>query len=372
MRLANFIRKHKEEIAQEWVSYAKNNIHATKGLDQDEILDHIMQMLDRIVYDMEEPQSKAEQQEKSQGNKAAHPVNDLPAVEHGAQRVEAGFDIVELSSEFRALRASVLRIWEEKIADEPGEERFQDMIRFNEAIDEAWIHSMDRFHTNIDESKNWFLGILGHDLRNPLAAVKGVNQILSESLHLSEREKALVQRSDASLKRMEELINNLLELTNLRLGQGLSINKSAANLTKQCEQITQEFQIAYPKADLRLRASGPVSGEWDLLRINQVITNLIANALRYGKQGGPVTVRIFAEDSKACFSVHNEGDPIPEDKRKMIFTGLYTEGKSRANESSYGIGLYVVNQIVEAHRGKVHLESTHDSGTTFTIVLPRH
>ncbi|MEK6481892.1 sensor histidine kinase [Catalinimonas sp. 4WD22] len=371
MRLTDFIQENKEEIAYEWVLFAQDNIQATQDMERDSILDHIMQMLDRIVNDMESPQNKAEQKEKSRGNKPAHAIDDLAAVLHGAQRVEAGFDIVELSSEFRALRASVLRLWEEKMGHDTGQVNFQDMIRFNEAIDEAWMHSMARFHTKIDESKNWFLGILGHDLRNPLAAVKGVNQILSESPELTERDQALLQRSDTSIKRMEELINNLLELTNLRLGGGLSIKKTPAELSKQCEQIVQEFQIAYPKSEINLESLGPVAGNWDLLRINQVITNLVANALRYGKQGGPVSVKVFSDNGHACFSVHNLGNPIQEEKRRMIFTGLYTESEGRACESSYGIGLYVVNEIIKAHEGDLQLESNQEKGTTFTITLPR-
>jgi hypothetical protein len=371
MRLTDFIRQNKKEIAREWVGFAKNHIEATQVMDREAILDHIMQMLDRIVKDMDSPQNKAEQKQKSQGGKAGNLLHDTPALEHGAQRVEAGFDIVELSSEFRALRASVLRLWEQKMDPNIGQSEFQDMVRFNEAIDEAWMHSMNRFHTKIDESKNWFLGILGHDLRNPLAAVKGVNQFLSESDNLSEQEKALLQRSETSTKRMEELISNLLELTQLRLGGGLLVNKSSAELTKQCEQIVQEFQIAYPRAEIKLASSGPVAGSWDLLRINQVITNLVANALRYGRQGGPVSVKVFSDNGHACFSVHNEGNPIPREKQQMIFSGLYTEGEGRAGESSYGIGLYVVHEIVRAHEGELQLESSQEEGTTFTVKLPR-
>ncbi|MFP4090406.1 MAG: ATP-binding protein [Cyclobacteriaceae bacterium] len=372
MRLTDFIRENREEIALEWIAFAQDSIKVTTNMDREEILDHIMQMLDRIIEDMESPQTKAEQQEKSQGRKPAHAINDLPAKNHGAQRVEAGFDIVDLSSEFRALRASVLRLWEKKIGPDINQIKFQDMIRFNEAIDEAWMHSIDRFHSKIDESKNWFMGILGHDLRNPLAAVKGVNQILRESADLSQREQALLQRSDTSTKRMEELISNMLEMTQLRLGSGLSINKTSAELTKQCEQIVQEFQLAYPRSEINLEFTGPVAGNWDLLRINQVITNLVANALRYGRQGGPVNVKVFSDNAMACFSVHNEGNPIPEDKRKMIYTGLYTEGEGRNKESSYGIGLYVVNEIVKAHEGELQLESSQESGTTFTVSLPRY
>lgn len=372
MKLASFIKEHKEDIAKEWEVYARENIGVTMEMDRTAVRDHIIEMLDSIAADMDSYQTRAEQKLKAAGHKPPVPVHDMAAKEHGSQRVEAGFDIVELSSEFRALRASVLRLWKKVITTAVEEDKLEDMIRFNEAIDEVWMHSMARFHTKVDESKNWFIGILGHDLRNPLSAISGVQQILSLSSNLSDTEKALVKRSESSVKRMEELISNLLELTKLRLGSGMTIKKSKTDLTLQSEQIIQEFMIVYPQAQLHLQSPGPVQGEWDNLRINQVVTNLLANALRHGNPGGPVTINISAEGGNAYLSVHNEGRPIPEDMREMIFTGMYTKSENHSQQSSYGLGLYIVKEIVNSHNGSIDLESTDKKGTTFTITLPRY
>lgn len=373
MKLASFIKEHKEDIAEEWVVYARENIGVTANMDLVAVRDHVMEMLDRIADDMDSFQSKRQQKSKSEGHKPPVYIHDMPAKAHGSQRVEAGFDIVELSSEFRALRASVLRLWEKKIATSIDKNVFEDMIRFNEAIDEAWMHSMARFHTKVDESKNWFMGILGHDLRSPLSTISGAQQILALSSNLSDTEKGLVKRSESSVKRMEELINNLLELTNLRLGSGMNIKKATIDLTLQSEQIIQELMIAYPKAQLHLQSSDPVQGEWDRLRINQLITNLITNALRHGNPGGPVTVSISAEDDNASLAVHNEGRPIPENIQELIFSGMYTKSNGdHTQQTSYGLGLYIVKEIVNGHNGSIDLESTEENGTTFTILLPRH
>ncbi len=130
-------------------------------------------------------------------------------------------------------------------------------------------------HTKVDQSKNWFLGILGHDLRSPLSTVSTAQQLLSISENLTENDKKMVKTIDSSTKRMQELIDNLLELVNLRLGSGISINKTPTDLTVQCEQIVQEFQITYPKADLSISSPGPVQGEWDNVRIKQITSNFI-------------------------------------------------------------------------------------------------
>lgn len=373
MKLATFIKEHKEDIAREWVIYARENIGVTLKMDRDTVRDHIIEMLDRIAEDIATPQTDNEQKEKSRGHKLPVLLHDMAAKEHGAQRVEAGFDIVELSSEFRALRASVLRLWEYEMSTAVDKERFEEMIRFNEAIDEAWMHSMARFHTKVDESKNWFIGILGHDLRSPLTTILGVQQILAESSTLSNHERDLLRHSESSVKRMDELINNLLELTKLRLGSGMTINRTTTDLTLQSEQTMQEFMIAYPDAQLRLNSPGPVEGEWDRLRINQVLTNLLANAMRHGLAGGPVTITISAEKDNAYLSVHNEGSPIPESMRELIFTGLYTKRNENAHsQSSYGLGLYIVKEIVDGHNGSIDIESTAKKGTSFTITLPRY
>lgn len=373
MKLSSFIKEYKEDIATEWVEYASRNINVTNRMELEAVRDHIIEMLERIAEDMETSQTKNQQEEKSKGHKPPHLIHDMPAKEHGAQRVDAGFNIVELSSEFRALRASVLRLWEEKIMSPIDKGKFEDMIRFNEAIDEAWMHSMAQFHTKVDESKNWFLGVLGHDLRNPLATILGAQQLLARSSTLSDQEKALIKRTKSSAKRMEELINNLLELTSLRLGSGMTIHKATADLTKQSEQILQEFQIIHPQAKLYLDSPGPVQGEWDILRINQVITNLIANALRHGRPGGPVTLKIFAEGNTVSFSVHNVGNLIPNYVREIIFTRTFTHNSEHpTKKDSYGLGLYIVKEIVDGHAGSIQLESSEENGTTFTISLPRH
>lgn len=371
MKLAPFIKENREEITDEWVKYARENINSTKKMPLEEVCDHIREMLEAVVYNMETPESDAQQEKKSKGNKDSK-VNEKAANQHGAHRANVGFDILEVSSEFRALRASVLRLWEEKSSTKNWENDFKDMVRFNEAIDELWMISLQRFEDRVDESKNWFLGVLGHDLRNPLAAIMGMQSIFKLSKNLSEKEKNILMHSVSSVKRMTELIDNLLELTNVRLGGGLSIKKATVDLTQQSKKIIQELQLGYPKAELIIEAPGPVQGEWDRLRLDQLMTNLITNALRYGKPGGPVKVKISAEGNEAFFDVHNEGTPIPESIQKNIFTGKLSESeRNSANENSYGLGLYIVKEIVDGHNGQIKLTSTKEKGTNFRVILPR-
>ena len=261
---------------------------------------------------------------------------------------------------------------EEKKKKNTPENEFHEMISFNEAIEELWIVSLKRFDNKVSESRNWFIGILGHDLRNPLTAISGVQSIIKLSPNISEKERSLLGRAGSSVKRMAELIDNLLELTNLRLGSGMTINKKPVDLSRQGEKIVQELQLSYPEAELNIESPGPVEGSWDVIRLDQLMTNLITNALRHGKPGGPVTIRISAKDNDASLEVHNDGPLIPEKIQDMISTGKFTKTSGDpTNNDSYGLGLYIIKAIVDGHKGKMKVVSSKESGTIFKIILPR-
>lgn len=373
MTLAKFIRENKDEITHEWVKYARENIGRTDIMENSEVTDHIRQMLNRIVADMESSQTDAEQEEKSKGNKNLGAGDGKAASDHGEQRLKFGFDFMQLSSEFRALRASVLRLWSHKSREENWKIDFHDMVRFNEAIDEVWMISLHRFQEKLDESKNLFLGILGHDLRNPLATVTGAHSLLKISQNLSEREKEVLRYSDSSLKRMNFLINNLLELTELRLGGGMPIDKKEVDLAKHAQKIVHELQLAYAHADIQLKTEEALEGKWDPLRLAQMMANLITNAIRYGRDDFPVKVNLASEEDKAIFSVHNEGEPISKEMMDKIYEeGYRLDSGKTSREKGYGLGLFIVKEIVDGHQGEIEVSSSEEKGTTFKVILPRN
>mgnify|MGYP003651952256 CR=1 FL=1 len=373
MNLVTFLSKNKNQIVEEWIEFAMDNIDLTSKMNRKEVKDHVREILQRIIEDMGSLQTTEEQKIKSHGNKKLESFDMRAASDHGEQRLGFGFDFMQLSSEFRALRASVLRLWAEKIREENWEMDFHDMIRFNEIIDEIWVISLKGFQDKLDESKNLFLGILGHDLRNPIAAIKGANSILKVSESLSEKEKKILTYSDISIQRMVELINNLLELTELRLGSGMTVDKSKLDLSSLFKEIVHEQQLAFPMVNLISDIDGRVHGNWDKLRLSQMMTNLITNSVKHGKENGTVTVKLSSNRDNAYFSVHNEGPPIPEDILDKIFDGRFTTRRGGTlKEKSYGLGLLIVKEIIEGHQGEVNVSSSLESGTTFTAILPKN
>lgn len=372
MNLVNFIRENRLQIVNEWIGFARENISLTGTMNQEEIQDHVEQMLERIVIDMESMQSMEEQKLKSQGNKDLKIFERQAASDHGEQRLDFGFNFMQLSSEFRALRASVLRLWEKKSREENWETDFHDLMRFNEAIDEVWMISLQRYQEKLDESKNLFLGVLGHDLRNPMTTVKSALSILKLSENLSERESRAITFSEHSIHRMNELIDNLLELTELRLGSKMNINKSTIDLQSLFKEIVREQQMTYPEVEIILKTEGPIEGNWDQLRLSQMMTNLLSNAIKHGEKQGKVEVSLIEKDNEAFVSVHNQGIPIPENTLNKIFDRGFSISESGAGqEKGFGLGLLIVKEIVEGHQGKIKVTSNKKEGTTFTAILPK-
>src|SRR5688500_14006587 len=168
MRLSEFIANSSERIISEWEVFARSCLPAASTMDLEERRDHIAQMLKAIAKDLETPQTKREQSEKSIGN--AQVKSETAAHSHGMDRAASGFTPVQMVSEFRALRASVLRLWAEA-QSEFTRESLDEITRFNEAIDQLLAESMARYVQDVERVKDLFLGVLGHDLRNPLGAM---------------------------------------------------------------------------------------------------------------------------------------------------------------------------------------------------------
>jgi hypothetical protein len=177
MRLADFIAANIEAILTEWDAFARS---LYPQMTQLALRDHARQILATVVADLSTSQTKQEQSEKSMGHAPKVPNAPETAAEtHAVLRAQGGININQLAAEYRALRASVLRLWEEP--HHPGVEGLQDVIRFNEAIDQALAESIGFFSATVDRSRNLLLGMLGHDMRNPLNAIVMVAQLASSA-----------------------------------------------------------------------------------------------------------------------------------------------------------------------------------------------
>lgn len=170
MRLSSFIIARQDRILNEWDAFAETLLPVSAGMSRAAIRDHAAEMLAAIAKDLASEQTPSEQVAKSKGN--APPFAGAPetaAQTHALLRAQSGFDINQMAAEYRALRASVLRLWAAEYSPTPTD--LQDTIRFNEAIDQSLAESLAYFTKELDRSRNLLLGMLGHDMRNPLSVV---------------------------------------------------------------------------------------------------------------------------------------------------------------------------------------------------------
>ena len=187
MRLADFILENREPILHAWEEFARTCAPASGSMDVAALRDHADQMLSVIAIDLQTPQGRLDQAEKSKGHAFKAENDDATAAEeHGAGRAESGFTVEQMVAEYRALRASVIRLWTARAKGEWGPVEVEDLIRFNEAIDQSLAESVTRFTQELEESKEKFLAILGHDMRTPLAAISTSARFMLELNELQE------------------------------------------------------------------------------------------------------------------------------------------------------------------------------------------
>ena len=373
VRLADFIAANAEAILAEWVTFAASCGPAGATMDRADLRDHALEMLQVIVADLRTPQTGSQQAAKSKGlSDSASVTSDTAAEVHGAARAESGFTVGEMVSEYRALRASVIRLWIKARGSLTGED-LDDLMRFNEAIDQALAESITRYAQNIDRSREMFIAILGHDLRTPLGAVMMASQFMLETGGLDETQRTLVTRIHKSGQRMNRMVGDLLDFTRSQLGAGVPIARARMDLAQEAGNAIEEARAAHPETVIELEVAGDTQGEWDSARIGQVLSNLLGNAVCHGSPETPIKVFVRGEGDQVVLQVHNRGPAIPKSDLAGIFSPFkrLRSGTAATATSSLGLGLYIAERIVAAHGGTIAVTSSKADGTTVTARLPR-
>lgn len=377
MRLAAFIRANTNPIVDEWESFARTLVPAAEGMSPLALRNHIRDTLAFIADDITSPQTESEQIKKSRGEKRQSAKHSAAEI-HASLRLAGGFNMDQMVSEYRALRTSVVRLWQVQLTEATSLD-ISDLTRFNESIDQQMTEAISHYTKKLNHSKNLFLGILSHDLRNPLGAARMSADLVLKigAANLNERQTMLVSQVVESADRATEILTYLLDLTRARFGSGLPITREHMDMGFVSRQIVDEMRIMHPDCAITLEISGDMEGEWDKPRIGQVFANLLSNARQYSFQGCPIDVTVKGDAREVTVSIHNEGVPIPADAIGRIFDSLTRGGVEESSDNpppgpiNLGLGLYITKEIVASHGGTIDVTSFEKQGTTFTVRLPR-
>jgi PAS domain S-box-containing protein len=213
------------------------------------------------------------------------------------------------------------------------------------------------------------IGIVSHDLRNPLNAIQLSATQLLHSEQLPPREQRAAARISKAGERMKRMIEELLDFTRGRLGGGIPIHRKPGDLRAVVRQGVEELEAAWPDRQVLLQVEpGRYEGEWDAGRFVQVVSNLGGNALQYSPPGSPVTFRLKDEGGAVVLEVHNPGPPIPPEALPHLFDPFR---RAASDGGGLGLGLYIVEQVVTGHQGSLSVTSTAQEGTTFRVSVPR-
>ena len=374
MRLADFILSNLEAILVNWEEFAR---HLTPGSAMSVIAlrDHAESILRVTARDMLSPQSSDQQSSKSKGHGGGGTESDRldsASEEHAIARLGDGFNLIEVVSEYRALRASVLHLWQSSVRV-PDERDLEDLTRFNESIDQSLAEAVRSYTNRVDESRELFLATLGHDLRAPLHALMLSAEVLARSGQLDVENTQIASRMTGFGQVMTGMIHDLLDFTRTRLGAGMPLSLAPVDLDSLCRDVLDEFRAAHPDRTLRLESTGDLHGQWDAARLRQVLSNLVGNALQHGDDDGPIDVVARSDDSTVVIAVKNQGPAIAPSALPTLFDPFVratSMARSDARRGGIGLGLYIARQIVIAHAGMITVASSEEA-TVFTIRVPR-
>ena len=376
MRLADFILANVEPILAEWEAFARA-IAPGATMDGLALRDHAEDILRATARDMRSAQSETEQSDKSKGRRRGEQGAALNGASeaHAVERLGSGFDLMEMVSEYRALRASVLRLWRDS-RPQPHERDVDDLTRFNESIDQSLAKAVASYTRRVEQSRDMFLAILGHDLRSPLNSIAMSAALIPRLDRPDPEAVGCATQITTSASVMSRMIGDLLDYTRTRLGAGMPVSPAPMDLGGLCRALFDEFRTAHPGRAMRFRAEGDLTGTWDADRLRQAVSNLLGNAVQHGAADAPIDLVLAGGEARDVVAVvRNGGPPIPPGELPRIFEPLVRGSSAehpKANRpGSIGLGLYIAREIARSHGGRLDVTSTAADGTAFTLRLPR-
>lgn len=397
MELCKFIQENMEAILQEWELFARS-LPPGMDLDVDALRDHARQILETIADDMGQAQTGEESERRSKGKGGTKKLALEYAQQHASTRLEEGFDINQLVSEYRALRASVIRLWGRQ-GHSTANGDLDDLTRFNEEIDQALTYSVRQYSQQVDQTrqtilselresderhralahallegdqrKDEFLATLAHELRNPLSPIQTGIEILRLTESLSSAAQEPLHMMERQMQHLVRLVDDLLDISRINQGKVTlrlekvdlrgTINKAVEATASYLYAGNRQVKIDLPPHPL------VVNG--DAVRLVQIVGNLLSNAGKHTDENGHIRIVAERDGQHARIRVLDDGIGIAPDKLGNLFQMFMQVDVTR--REGLGIGLALVRNLVELHGGTVEAASEGlGTGSEFVVCLP--
>jgi sigma-B regulation protein RsbU (phosphoserine phosphatase) len=252
--------------------------------------------------------------------------------------------------------------------DKYERELIQSRKRLEEMVDETRrLHEEAKGRASLAEQ---MIGIVSHDLRNPISTIQTAAAMLARGVAAAGQERMVARIARAS-QRADRLIGDLLDLTQARLGAGLSVRLEPIELHALVGEAVDELRLAHPGRSLLHAPSGEGECRADASRLEQLVGNLVSNAMSYGRSDAPVTVSSSIDADSFSVAVHNFGPPIAAEAQATLFEPMTRGQQASSSKRSVGLGLFIVSQVAKAHGGRTDVQSSAEAGTTFRASFPR-
>ena len=265
---------------------------------------------------------------------------------------------------------SVIATWSAYLSNQLRRNAFSSLI---EAESEQALHAKVK---QALDARNEFISIASHELKTPLTTLKLQNWLLTQKvqkINFGSHEGSLMgylERNERQLKRLIRLIDDMLDLSRITTNP-IRLHLEEFDLRNLVEEVVEQFSNQFQAAGIQvtLKAETPVIGHWDYLRMQQVITNLFSNAIKFAKQA-PLLIQLTEQGSKAILIIEDHGAGVKKEFREKIFE-RYERGTKDINTAGLGLGLSITRHIIEHHHGKIQITDSQPNGARFTITLPK-
>jgi len=354
---ASAIRDRKEAILSEWEEAVRSVCSPSMRLSREELRDDMPPLLDRLTAWL-----------STDSTDTAEAIEQKTTGAHAKHRLQRGVDLRELIHEYRLLRRIVLRHTFALVRD--VDELQSAVCRFDEAIDHAITETAATYAKARDEARDLVLGILAHDLRNPLSAIKMAADRLSHAGPLNDAQVGLVSRLDRAADRIKRMLCDLLDVVRSRFGGAMPVHPQSFDFADVVGDATSELRLIHPARDITVEPRGDSRGEWDRDRIAQLVSNLVGNAVVHGHD--PIRVTVVGDEREVELGVRNAGPQIPKELFPALFDP-FRRGPSKSvddEQAGLGLGLFICSEIVRAHQGSIAIDSN-EHCTSFTVRLPK-